>query len=69
MAAQGDAHIVDLQRDRIAAEQALVQQLDASALDEAQFEQASLQFNRVLVVVTVIVPFMPPGARPPWIEQ
>ena len=41
MVACGHAH-----RDRIAAEQALVQQLDIGAFDEAQFDQPAFQFGR-----------------------
>ena len=37
----GDAH-----GDRIAAEQALVQDLDIGALDESQFDQPALKFRR-----------------------
>src|SRR5690606_32932611 len=41
--------VVDLQGDRIAAEQPLVQQLHPGALDKAQLQQATLQLGGVLV--------------------
>ncbi len=53
MAAQGHPHVIHLDRDGIATEQAFVQQFDVRALDEAQFKQAAFQFNRLALVVTM----------------
>lgn len=53
MAAQGDAHVVHLQGDGIAPEQAFVQQLDVRALDEAQLQQTAFQLDRILLVMTM----------------
>ena len=53
MPAQRDAHVVDLHRDRVAAQQAFVQQFDPRAFDEAQFQQPALKLQRVLVVMAV----------------
>ena len=53
MPPQGDPHVVHLHGDGIAAEQALVQQFDTGALDETQLQQASLQFDLIVLVVAV----------------
>ena len=43
-AAQGHAHVVQPHGDRVAADGAFVDHLDAGALDEAELQQAALQF-------------------------
>ena len=53
MAAQGHAHVVDLHGDGVATEQAFVQQFDLGALDETQFEQATLQLDRLSLMMTM----------------
>jgi hypothetical protein len=53
MPTQGDAHVVHLDSDRVATEQAFVQQLDVRALDEAQLQQAPLQLDLMILVVTM----------------
>ena len=53
MAAQGHAHIVHLHGDGVLTEQAFVQQFNLRALDEAQFEQAAFQLDRLPLMVTM----------------
>ena len=53
MATQGHAHIVHLHGDGVLAKQAFVQQFDLSPLDEAQFEQAAFQLDRLSLVMTM----------------
>ena len=53
MPTQGNAHVIHLHGDGVAAEQALVQQFDLGALDEAQFEQAAFQIDRLSLMVTM----------------
>lgn len=57
MSTQGDAHVVHFHGDGVAAEQAFVQQFDPRALDEAQLQQATLQFHLVGLTVTVAADF------------
>lgn len=53
MTTQGHAHVVHLDGDGVAAEQAFVQQFDVGAFDEAQFQQAPLQFDLVFLMAAV----------------
>ena len=53
MPSQGHAHVVHLHGNGIAAEQALVQQFDPGALDEAKFQQTTLQFDLVTPMVAM----------------
>ena len=53
MPTQGHAHIVDLNGDGVATEQAFVQQLDVRALDKAQLQQATLQLDLKFLMVAV----------------
>lgn len=53
MTPQGHAHVVDLDGDGVATEQTFVQQLDLSAFDKAQLEQAALQFDLMVLMVAV----------------
>lgn len=53
MAAQGHAHVVHLDRDGIATEQAFMQQFDVGALDEAQFKQSAFKFHRLALMMTM----------------
>src|SRR5438105_14825445 len=41
----GDGNVLDTNRDRIAPDDAFVQHLDPCALDEAEFDQAALEFS------------------------
>ena len=53
MPTQGHAHVVYLHGDGVLTEQAFVQQFDLRALDEAQFEQAAFQLDRLSLVMTM----------------
>lgn len=53
MPTQGYAHIVDLDGDGVATEQAFVQQFDMRALDKAQLQQTTLQLDLVILMVAV----------------
>ena len=53
MPAQGYAHIIDLDGDGVTTEQAFVQQLDVRAFDEAKLQQAALQLDLMILMVTV----------------
>lgn len=53
MPTQGDAHVVHPDGDGVASKQAFVQQFDLGALDEAELQQATLQFGLMLMVVAL----------------
>ena len=53
MPTQGHAHVVNLHGDGVSSEKTFVQHLNTGALDEAQFQQAALQFDLMVLVVAM----------------